>query len=130
MDRIFIKWIINSIAIMLAIKWTPGIVYNEAWWGIPVTAAVFGIVNTFIRPFIKLFTLPLLIISLGFFTFIINAMMLSLTSWFSEQFNLGFHVYGFTTAFCGSLIISAVSLFISCLIPQIQEEQNSGRPHP
>ncbi len=112
-----IKWLINTIAIMLAINWVPGIGYSGAWWGILIVGMIFGLINTYIRPFIKLFTLPLLILSLGLFTFVINAMMLMLTSWLSGEFNLGFHVEGFKAAFWGSLLISLVSLILSCLIP-------------
>ncbi|MDP3260228.1 MAG: phage holin family protein, partial [Thermodesulfovibrionales bacterium] len=75
MTRIFIKWLINTIAIMLAIKFVPGITFLGEWWGILLTGVVFGLVNTFIRPLIKFFTLPLLIFSLGLFTFVINAAM-------------------------------------------------------
>lgn len=102
---------------MLAIKFVPGIYYSGTWWGMLVVGLLFGMINTFIRPFIKLFTLPLLILSLGLFTFIINALMLMLTSWFSLQFQLGFSVEGFRAAFWGSLLISVVSMIISCLMP-------------
>lgn len=117
MDKYFIKWLVNTIAIMLAVKFVPGIVYTGRWWGILVVGLIFGLINTFIRPFIKLFTLPLLILSLGLFTFIINAMMLSLTSWLSDKFNLGFTVESFKAAFLGALVISISSLVLSCLIP-------------
>ncbi len=117
-----IKWLINTIAIMLAIRWVPGIVYSGAWWGILIVGIIFGLVNTYIRPFIKLFTLPLLILSLGLFTFVINALMLMLTSWLSGEFNLGFHVAGFKAAFWGSVVISLVSLILSCLIPSRGEQ--------
>jgi len=117
MDKYFIKWIVNTIAIMLAIKFVPGIVYAGEWWGILVVGLIFGLINTFIRPFIKLFALPLLILSLGLFTFIINALMLSLTSWLSDKFHLGFSVEGFKAAFLGALVISISSMVLSCLIP-------------
>jgi putative membrane protein len=117
MEKYFIKWIINTIAIMIAIKLVPGIVYAGEWWGILVVGLLFGLINTFIRPFIKLFALPLLIFSLGLFTFIINAMMLSLTSWLSDKFHLGFHVESFKAAFFGALLISLASMVLSCLIP-------------
>ena len=117
MDKTLIKWLINTIAIMLAIRFVPGITYTDSLWGILLVGIIFGLVNTLIRPFIKLLTLPLLILSLGLFTFIINAMMLSLTSWISGQFSLGFHVEGFKPAFWGALIISLVSMVLSCLMP-------------
>jgi len=116
MTRIFIKWLINTIAIMLAIKFVHGITFSGEWWGILLTGVVFGLVNTFIRPLIKFFTLPLLIFSLGLFTFVINAAMLGVTSWVSERMNLGFHVDGFKPAFIGAFLISIVSLALSCLV--------------
>ena len=112
-----LKWLINTIAIMLAIKWVSGIVYTGAWWVILIVGAIFGLINSFIRPFVKLFTLPLLVLSLGLFTFVINAMMLMLTSWLSGEFSLGFHVEDFRAAFWGALVISLVSLVLSCVMP-------------
>ena len=125
MEKYFIKWIINTIAIMIAIKFVPGIVYAGEWWGILVVGLLFGLINTFIRPFIKLFALPLLIFSLGLFTFIINAMMLSLTSWLSDKFQLGFHVESFKAAFLGALLISIASMVLSCLIPSEEKAHSS-----
>ncbi len=117
MQQAYIKWIMNTIAIILAIKFVPGIVYSGAWWGILLVSMIFGLVNTVIRPLVTLFTFPLLIVSLGLFTFIINAMMLSLTSWLSESMHIGFRVEGFKAAFWGSLVISIVSLLLGCLMP-------------
>ncbi|MGE5301229.1 MAG: phage holin family protein [Acidobacteriota bacterium] len=117
-----IKWLINTVSIMLAIKWVPGIVYSGAWWGILIVGLIFGLINTYIRPFVKLFALPLLILSLGLFTFVINAMMLMLTSWLSGKFELGFHVAEFKAAFWGALVISLVSLVLSCLMPSRGEQ--------
>jgi len=123
LTRIFITWLINTIALMLAIKFIPGITFSGEWWGILLTGVVFGLVNTFIRPLIKFFTLPLLIFSLGLFTFIINAAMLGVTSWISGKMNLGFHVEGFKPAFFGALLISLVSMVISCLVNGKQTKQ-------
>jgi len=123
MKQAFIKWIMNTIAIMLAVKFVPGIFYSGDWWGILLVGVIFGLVNTFIRPLVKLFTFPLLILTLGIFTFVINAMMLSVTSWLSEQFALGFHVSGFKAAFWGSLVISIVSLILGCIMPSEDEKK-------
>lgn len=118
-----IRWIINTIAIMLAIKFVPGISYAGGWWGVLLVGALFGLVNALIKPLIALFTLPLLILSLGLFTFVINALMLSLTSWLSDQFSLGFHVQGFKAAFFGALVISLASMVLSCLMPSGQSRR-------
>lgn len=121
--QMFIKWIINTIAIILAIKFVPGIVYSGGWGGILAVGLIFGLVNTFIRPFVKLLALPLLILSLGLFSFVINALMLLLTSLISAEFSLGFHVTGFKAAFWGALVISLVSMVLSCLAPSERIEQ-------
>lgn len=125
MEKSFVRWIVNTIAIMIAIKYVPGIVYAGEWWGILLVGLIFGLINTFIRPFIKLFALPLLILSLGLFTFIINALMLSLTSWLSDKFHLGFHVESFEAAFIGALLISFTSMVLSCLIPSEEKTLSS-----
>ena len=123
MSQAFIKWVMNTIAIILAVKFVPGIVYSGEWWGILIVGMIFGLVNTVIRPLVKLFTFPLLILTLGLFTFIINAMMLSLTSWLSESLQLGFRVEGFKPAFWGALVISIVSLVLGCLMPPEEERK-------
>ncbi len=123
MNQAVIKWVMNTIAIILAIKFVPGIIYSGAWWGVLLVSMIFGLVNTVIRPLVKLFTFPLLILTLGLFTFIINAMMLSLTSWLSESMHIGFRVEGFKAAFWGSLVISIASLVLGCLMPP--EEENN-----
>ncbi len=116
MGKIFITWLINTIAIMLAIKFVPGITFSGEWWGLLLTGAVFGFINAVIRPLVKLFTLPLLVFTLGLFTFVINALMLGITSWASGHLHLGFHVEGFKSAFLGALLISFVSMVLSCIL--------------
>lgn len=125
MTALFIRWLINTIAIMLAIKFIPGISFTGQWWGILMVGVLFGLLNTFIRPVIKLFTLPFLILTLGLFTLIINAVMLLITSWLSEQFWLGFSVSGFRAAFWGGLTVSIVSMVLSCLLPSEGEDHHN-----
>jgi putative membrane protein len=121
MEKKLIKWIINTVAMLLAIHFIAGINYTGKWWGVLIVAAIFGLVNSFIRPLIKFFTFPLIILSLGLFTFIINAMMLSITSSLSETFGLGFAVEGFKAAFWGALLISLISTVLNCMLPPKEE---------
>jgi putative membrane protein len=81
-----------------------------------LVALVFGVLNASLRPLLKLLTFPLLILTLGLFTFVINAFMLLLTGWISERLNLGFHVAGFWPAFWGGLVISIVSMILSLFV--------------
>ena len=74
---------------------------------------IFGVVNVVIRPIIILLSLPLEIITLGLFTFVINAFMLLLTSWIAQGMGVGFRVDGFLPALVAALIITIVSFVLS-----------------
>ncbi len=82
-----------------------------------VVALIFGLVNFLVKPVVKLFSLPLLIVTLGLFTLVVNALMLLLTSWLADQIDLSFHVDGFWTAVLGGLIISVVSWALHVVLP-------------
>jgi putative membrane protein len=111
-----IRLLINAAALWVAIQVVPGVGYNGAPWSLLVVALVFGVLNAGVRPLLKLFTFPLLILTLGLFTFVINAFMLMLTSWVSNALNLGFHVSGFGSAFLGALVVSFVSFLLSLFV--------------
>ncbi|MEU0189718.1 phage holin family protein [Streptomyces afghaniensis] len=82
-----------------------------------VVALIFGLVNFLVKPVVKLLSLPLLILTLGLFTLVVNALMLLLTSWLADQLDLSFHVEGFWTAVLGGLIISVVSWALHVVLP-------------
>jgi putative membrane protein len=110
------RLLINAAALWVAIHFVSGITYTGNWMSLFLVALVFGVLNASLRPLLKLLTFPLLIVTLGLFTFVINAFMLLLTGWISERLNLGFHVAGFWTAFWGGLVISIVSLILSLAV--------------
>ncbi|WP_217207672.1 phage holin family protein [Streptomyces sp. AC550_RSS872] len=82
-----------------------------------IVALIFGLVNFVVKPIVKLLSLPLLILTLGLFTLVVNALMLLLTSWLADKFDLSFHVEGFWTAVLGGLIISVVSWALNVVLP-------------
>ncbi|MFZ4189622.1 phage holin family protein [Streptomyces pseudogriseolus] len=82
-----------------------------------LVALIFGVVNFLVKPVVKLLSLPLLILTLGLFTLVVNALMLLLTSWLADQLDLSFHVEGFWTAVLGGLIISVVSWALNVVLP-------------
>ncbi|MEU0369648.1 phage holin family protein [Streptomyces sp. NPDC006283] len=86
-------------------------------WTLILVALLFGLVNFLVKPVVKLLTLPLFILTLGLITLVINALMLLLTSWLADQFDLSFHVEGFWTAVLGGLIISIVSWALNLVLP-------------
>jgi putative membrane protein len=116
-----LKLIINAVALLITAWIIPGIHLGAAgphpttndWVTLLIVALIFGLVNTVIRPILILLSLPLEIITLGLFIFVINALMLLLTSWIAQAMGLGFRVDKFLAALLGALIISIVSFVLS-----------------
>jgi len=111
MKGIFIRWLILTAAIMFASYVLDGIRVKGFFTAL-FAAAILGILNAFFRPILIILTLPINILSLGLFTFIINAMLLKMASGVIS----GFEVYGFWSAVFGSLLISLVSWALSSFI--------------
>lgn len=82
-----------------------------------LVALIFGVVNVFIRPVVALLSVPLYLLTLGLFYFVVNALMLWLTSWLADIVDLGFQVRGFWTAVFGALVISIVGWVIGLAFP-------------
>lgn len=80
-------------------------------------ALIFGLVNFLVKPIVKVLSFPLVILTLGLFTLVVNALMLLLTSWLADKLHLSFHVEGFWTAVLGGLIISIVSWALHVVLP-------------
>jgi putative membrane protein len=84
-------------------------------------AVIFGLVNAIVRPIVRLISIPLFILTLGLFTFVVNALMLLLTAWIGDQFDLAFKVDGFWSALLGALVISVVTFILNVLLPDEYE---------
>jgi putative membrane protein len=115
MVYLFLRIMINALSIAIAVKVVDGITFTGEWWKMIIIGAVFGIVNSFLKPLVTLFTLPLIVLTLGLFTLIVNTLMLLITVELSEPLKLGLQISGFWPAFKGALIISIVSVFLSWL---------------
>ena len=115
MTYLILRIMINALSIAIAVKVVDGIVFTGEWWKMILVGAVFGIVNSFLKPLITFFTLPLIILSLGLFTLIVNTLMLLITVSLSGPLELGLQIHGFWPAFKGALIISIVSMVLSWL---------------
>jgi putative membrane protein len=120
-----VRLVINAVALLVAAWFVPGIHLNAATRGqvttndlvtLVIVALIFGVVNAIIRPIVLLFTLPINILTLGLFTFVVNALMLWLTSWIAAGMDLGFRVSGFRAALLGALLVSLVSFALSHLL--------------
>jgi putative membrane protein len=129
---VLLRLIINAVALLVTAWIVPGIHLGAAgphptkhdWVALLIVAVIFGIVNVVIRPIIVLLSLPLEIITLGLFTFVINAFMLLLTSWIAQGMGVGFRVDGFLPALVGALIITIVSFVLSRVLTKTLQAQN------
>ncbi|MGW8377805.1 phage holin family protein [Streptomyces sp. ODS28] len=123
MTNFLIKTVANAAALAVAIWLVGDITLTGGSTGqqvltLVLVALIFGLVNVVVKPIVKLFSLPLLVLTLGLFTLVINALMLLLTSWLSDKVDLSFHVEGFWTAVLGGLIISIVSWALNMILPE------------
>src|SRR4051812_44655829 len=114
----WILWrlLINAAALWIATQAIEGISFTGDWRLLFVVALVFAVLNVLVRPVLKLLTFPLMVLSLGLFTFVLNAFMLWLTARISDATDLGFHVSGFRAAFIGALLVTVVSFVLSLVI--------------
>ena len=118
MKRILLHWIIVAIALIVTAYIVPGITVQGN--GIIVVlgmAVVLGFVNAFIRPLLKFLSCGFIVLTMGLFLLVINALSLWLASWMAQNwFGLGFVVDGFWPAFWGSIVISVISFVLSLFI--------------
>ena len=120
MPKFLLRLIINAGALYLAVLiLSPHIVMqNERWWSFLVLALIFGLVNALIRPVLMVASCPLIVLTLGLGTLIINALMFLLVGWLGNQMQLGFSIPDnrFWYAFLGALIVSVVSFILSRIL--------------
>jgi len=127
MRKLLWRWLINGVALYMAAELVRGIDVKGGWLALAVMALIFGLVNALIRPVLKLLTCPLIILTLGLFTLVINALMLMLASWLGRQLGIGFYVAGFWPALWGALVISVVSFVLTMLVGD--EDKDKKKRH-
>ena len=111
MLRLLINWLLSALALLIVARVVPGFHVSgiaAALWA----AVVIGLVNATLGLFLKVITLPLTILTLGIFWFIINALMLELASAFVP----GFHITSFGAAFLGAIVLMLVNLILKWLV--------------
>jgi len=119
----FVIWlVVNAAALGVATWLFDGITLTSATRGdrivtLLVVGAIFGLITSVVRPIVNALSLPLIIVTLGLFLLVTNALMLLLTSKLADTFGLDFHVDGFWTAVFGAIVISIVSMIVEALLP-------------
>lgn len=109
--RLLIVWIINALS-LLALPYLFDSIRVDSFYTAMIVAVILGLVNAFIRPLLVILTLPITVVSLGLFIFVINGLMF----WFVASFIDGFTVAGFWPAVFGAIAYSVISWLCSALI--------------
>lgn len=125
MQTFAIRTLVNAVALWLTALVVPGIQLGEEAPAlsnrlvtIVIVAVIFGVINAVIKPVVSFFSLPFIVLTLGLFTIIVNALMLAITSWIAGGLGLDFHVDGFFwSAVLGALVLSFISMLLSMLLP-------------
>ena len=118
----------NAIALYVASTLIDGIQFGAGgevdFGSLLAVTLIFGVVNAIIKPFVKLVTCPAYLVTLGLFTFVVNALMLLLTGWLADLLNVDFQVDGFGAAFLGAIVISFVSFLLSLFISAEKDDKD------
>lgn len=130
--QLTLPWLINVLAIFVAVWLVPGIHFEGPGWQLGVIAALFSLINLALRPILMFLTCPLVLLTFGFFGLVINGVLLGLTSELAQGFNILFVVEDFWSALLGGLAISVVSLVLNMLsgnhVVQVRVNHING-PH-
>lgn len=108
--KLLLRWLVASVTLMLVAYYVPGIVV-ENFYAAVVAALILGLINALVRPLIIILTLPINLLTLGLFTFVINALMF----WLASSIVKGFYVMGFWAAFWGAIVMWLASWLVNYL---------------
>jgi putative membrane protein len=117
LTRLVLRWAVLALAIWAAITFVPGIEPARSGW-LPIIglALIFGLLNALLRPLIELLTCPLIILTLGLGTLLINTLIFWLAGLIGNRWGIGFTVNGFWPAFFGALVVSVISVIFNLLL--------------
>jgi len=111
---IAIRWVLNVVALFVATWILSGVSYGDQWWTLFIAALVFTLVNGFVKPILAILSIPFIIVTLGIFYFLINVLMLFLTSWLVPDFDIDTFWWGCLAA----IIVTLVNWILAALLPE------------
>lgn len=130
MSDLIVKVLVNAVGVFAAIKIVPQINFDfgDDWWKLIAVAVILALVNSYLKPVLKILSFPITLMTVGLFAFILNAVLLLLVSFVSAQLGLGFTIGGFppdftSDSFVGALLGSIVISVVATLLGMV----NSGR---
>ena len=113
--RYILQWLITSLAIFAAFSLVPGIKFTGNGYEIGIIAMIYSVINLLIRPVLTLITCPMIILTLGMFTVIINGVLLLITADLAKYFGIDFQIETFFTALIGAVVISLTTFVLNLL---------------
>jgi putative membrane protein len=119
MSKFFIRWFANAVALYVAVAFVPGIhPQSSNWLSFIWLALIFGLLNALLRPLLKVLTCPLILLTLGLFTLLINTFLFWLAGIVGTNFHVGFTVDGFWPAFLGGVVVTIVSVVLTTVFKE------------
>lgn len=126
--KLLLRLVGNAIALYVASTLIDGIQFGAGgevdFGSLLAVTLIFGVVNAIIKPIVKVVTCPAFLVTLGLFTFVVNALMLLLTERLAGLFNVDFQVDGFGAAFLGAIVISFVSFLLSLFVSAEKDDKD------
>jgi putative membrane protein len=118
---LLIGWVSNVAALFVAAWALSGVTYGDEWWTLLIAAAVFTVVNAWIKPIVAVLSIPFIVVTLGLFYFLINVLMLYVTDWVVPDFEIRTFWWGVLAA----IIVSIVNGVLHPLLPDLRERRRS-----
>jgi putative membrane protein len=120
---LLIGWVSNVAALFVAAWALSGVTYGDEWWTLLIAAAVFTVVNAWIKPVVAFLSIPFIVVTLGLFYFLINVLMLYVTDWVVPDFEIRTFWWGVLAA----IIVSLVNGLLHPLLPDPRERRRESR---
>ncbi|MDO8209106.1 phage holin family protein [Conexibacter sp. CPCC 206217] len=118
-----IRWAGNALALFVAAWVLSGVAYGDDWWTLLIAAAVFTVVNAWVKPILTLLSIPFIIVTLGLFYFLLNVLMLYITAWIVPDFEIRTFWWGVLAA----IIVSIVNGLFNVVFPTDDDEDERRR---
>lgn len=122
MEKLLVRWVCNVIALFVAAWILSGITYGDQWWTLFIAAAVFTLVNAWVKPILAVLSIPFIVVTLGLFYFLINVLMLYLTDWIVPDFE----IKTFWWAVLAAIIVSIVNGLLNMVMPDDDDRRASA----
>jgi putative membrane protein len=116
--RLLLRWLVTTVAVAVATGLVPGLRAPGGATAVLVVAAVLGLLNALVRPLLVALSCGLIVVTLGLFYLVLNALLFWLAGWIAQRFGAGFVVDNLWAAFLGSIVVSLVATVFDWLVPE------------